>query len=248
MSRPKKFSHYNADKIQSELIEAVVESYEETGELKITANEFNLSPLKIRKILITAGVYQNKVSDEVNELYKQGKTTQQIMEITGLKKSSVNGYLPYSKIIYKSDIVSRNAVRIQVYRNRKAAIELLHNKPDENILWSAIIAFQGYPFHTYSGIPFLYNIPMEKKGIYSKEVSVVCKNKRENLTWSYILWAYKKIHKSKENIIEKPDVIAAIQENSYIYPIFYRLGLIDVPEKIAKRMELKRLRKRGTME
>lgn len=143
MSRPKKFSHYNADKIQSELIEAVVESYEETGELKITANEFNLSPLKIRKILITAGVYQNKVSDEVNELYKQGKTTQQIMEITGLRKSSVNGYLPYSKIIYKSDIVSRNAVRIQVYRNRKAAIELLHNKPDENILWSAIIAFQG---------------------------------------------------------------------------------------------------------
>lgn len=54
MPRPKKFPDYNADKIQKELIKAVVESYEETGELKITANEFSLSPLKIRKMLITA--------------------------------------------------------------------------------------------------------------------------------------------------------------------------------------------------
>ena len=38
MPRPKKFPDYNADKIQKELIKAVVESYEETGELKITAN------------------------------------------------------------------------------------------------------------------------------------------------------------------------------------------------------------------
>ena len=44
MPRPKKFPDYNADKIQKELIKAVVESYEETGELKITANEFSLSP------------------------------------------------------------------------------------------------------------------------------------------------------------------------------------------------------------
>ena len=32
-----------------ELVNAVAESYKETGELKITANEFNTSPLKIRK-------------------------------------------------------------------------------------------------------------------------------------------------------------------------------------------------------
>lgn len=39
-----------------ELINAVAESYEETGELKITANKFHMSLLKIRKMLITAGV------------------------------------------------------------------------------------------------------------------------------------------------------------------------------------------------
>ena len=34
MPRPKKFPDYNADKIQKELIKAVVESYEETWRAK----------------------------------------------------------------------------------------------------------------------------------------------------------------------------------------------------------------------
>lgn len=50
MSRPKIQPDYNAEKVVKELINAVVESYEETGELKITANEFNMSPLKIRNV------------------------------------------------------------------------------------------------------------------------------------------------------------------------------------------------------
>lgn len=243
MPRPKKFPDYNADKIQKELIKAVVESYEETGELKITANEFSLSPLKIRKMLITAGVYWNEVSDEVNELYRQGKTVQQIMEITGLKKSSVNGYLSYSKIIYKSDIVSMNAARIQVYRKRKVSVELLNNKPDEDTLWSAITAFQDYPFHTFSGLPFLYKIPVGRKGILNRELWVDRRDKSKSLTWSSVLLAYEKVRELDDKIVEKPKDIGDIRGISYIYPIFYRLGLIDVPEKIAARMELKRTRK-----
>lgn len=243
MPRPKKFPDYNADKIQKELIKAVVESYEETGELKITANEFSLSPLKIRKMLITAGVYWNEVSDEVNELYRQGKTVQQIMEITGLKKSSVNGYLPYSKIIYKSDIVSMNAARIQVYRKRKVSVELLNNKPDEDTLWSAITAFQDYPFHTFSGLPFLYKIPVGRKGILNRELWVDRRDKSKSLTWSSVLLAYEKVRELDDKIVEKPKDIGDIRGISYIYPIFYRFGLIDVPEKIAARMELKTTRK-----
>lgn len=230
-----------------ELIKAVVESYEETGELKITANEFSLSPLKIRKMLITAGVYWNEVSDEVNELYRQGKTVQQIMEITGLKKSSVNGYLPYSKIIYKSDIVSMNAARIQVYRKRKVSVELLNNKPDEDTLWSAITAFQDYPFHTFSGLPFLYKIPVGRKGILNRELWVDRRDKSKSLTWSSVLLAYEKVRELDDKIVEKPKDIGDIRGISYIYPIFYRFGLIDVPEKIAARMELKTTRKRGIM-
>ncbi len=77
MSRPKIQPDYNAEKVMKELVNAVAESYEENGELRITANEFNMSPLKIRKMLITAGVYHSEMSDEINELYSEGKSISQ---------------------------------------------------------------------------------------------------------------------------------------------------------------------------
>lgn len=51
MGRPRKKPHYDSEKIMKELIDAVVESFEETGELKLTAAEFEMSPIKIRKLL-----------------------------------------------------------------------------------------------------------------------------------------------------------------------------------------------------
>ena len=48
MARPQKKPHYDAEKIMKELMLAVAESYEGTGELKLTAAEFALSPIKIR--------------------------------------------------------------------------------------------------------------------------------------------------------------------------------------------------------
>lgn len=58
MDRPKKKPEYDAEKIMKELVATVSEPYEETGELKQTAEEFSmLFALKIRKFLITAGTY-----------------------------------------------------------------------------------------------------------------------------------------------------------------------------------------------
>lgn len=53
------------EKVMNELLDAVKESYNETDELKQTAEEFDMSALKIRKLLITAGVYYNELSDQV---------------------------------------------------------------------------------------------------------------------------------------------------------------------------------------
>lgn len=65
----------------------------------MTAEEFDMSPLKIRKLLITAGAYSNAISDEVNRLYESGKSVEEIRIIMGLRKSSINGYLPYTKSV-----------------------------------------------------------------------------------------------------------------------------------------------------
>lgn len=54
-----------------------------------------------------------------------------------------------------------------------------------------------------------------------------------------VMLAYEKIRELDGQIVEKPKNIGDIRGISYIYPIFYRFGLIDVPEKVAARMELK---------
>lgn len=60
MARPKKHTTYDADRIMKELTAALVGAYEEKGELKTTADEFEMSALKVRKFLITAGEYHNE--------------------------------------------------------------------------------------------------------------------------------------------------------------------------------------------
>ena len=122
MSRPKKKPQYDSDKIIKDLTAAVSESFKETGELKLTADEFGLSAIKIRKLLITAGVYSNDISDEVNALYNQGKSVTEIEQITGLSKSSVNGYLPYNKVVYNQSELSLNADRIKKFRSRRETV------------------------------------------------------------------------------------------------------------------------------
>ena len=126
MARPKTKQVYDTEKIMKELLAAVVDSYEETGELKLTAEEFGMSALKIRKLLITAGAYHNDLSDQVNDLFAQGKTVAEIGQIIGLGKSSINGYLPYTKAVYNPKELSQNAERIKLFRSRQNAVSDLN--------------------------------------------------------------------------------------------------------------------------
>lgn len=72
MARPQKKPKYDAKKIMKDLMISVAESYEESRELKTVAVEFDLSPIKIRKLLITAQekglvteIYTNEIFEEV---------------------------------------------------------------------------------------------------------------------------------------------------------------------------------------
>lgn len=98
--------------------------------LQTIADELNrqgikgLNPLKVRKLLITVGVYKSKTADQVLELWIAGNSVKNIQEQMSLSRASVNSYLPYSKIIYKLDEVpggerSVNADRQKLFRDRK---------------------------------------------------------------------------------------------------------------------------------
>ena len=118
-------------------------------------------------------------------------------------------------------------------RERKEAVERLQKEVNTDLLWNAVIAFQNYPFHTYSGLPFSYTIKVGRNGEFNKELLINRRDKSKSLTWSSVVIALEKALNLKGNIISRSKEIGDIRGISYIYPIFYRLGLIDVPEHIA---------------
>ncbi len=231
--------NYNAQNIMKRLIEAVSECYESTGELKRTADEFSMSALKIRKLLVTAGLYSNDISDEICKLYSEGKTIAEIQEITGLGKSSVNGYLPYTKVVYKPEELSLNADRIIIYRERQRVVDKLCIELDETVLFDAIVLFQNYPFYTLSGLPFEYRIKKCQDGLIDSVIEIKSNKFRMDLPWSVFMSAFDKALELRGEIIDNPGSLGDTKDVTYIFPIFYRLGLIEVPDQVAEKMQLK---------
>lgn len=251
MGRSKKKPDYDVSKIDQELLDNVSKAYTDILKhsvgfsssddssyrlIEIVAEDFNMSPMKMRKLLITAGVYKNDTSELIGKLKSEGKTLQEIQSITGLSRSSVNGYLPYSKVIYKNTESSVGADRIKLYRTRQKCLKELQKELTEEKLWECMILYQDFLFHTVSGLPFKYKMNIGRKGEYTKEIIINRRQESKTLTWSSVILAFNNAIKKKGNVIEKPKALGDIRGVSYIYPILYEFGVIDVPESAAIKM------------
>ncbi|MCD8328839.1 MAG: hypothetical protein LUC25_07085 [Ruminococcus sp.] len=214
MSRNKKKPTYDSQQILSDMMTAAVEIYSKTKSLQKTANELDLNPIKIRKLLITANCYRSEIADNVQRLLEE-KSVSEIMTITGLSKSSVNSYLPYAKPPYKAEELSVNAERIQLYRKRRAAVEKLTKTTTFENLWDAIILFEGYPFQISKGLKFTYTVHGGEMKISRKEKAV---------TRSSVEMAHKRALEGGVTGPKKMGVFGA----SYLYPVFVRLGVISM--------------------
>ena len=210
----------------SDLMDVVTGIYEETGELKRTAEEIGLSPLKVRKILVTAGVYENELAEEVNRLFREGRTPLDIQKLTGLGRSSVNGYLPYTKVPYKTDEVSLNAERIRLFRERQVCVESLRDDMTEELLWEAVVAFQNYRFLTISGLPFTYTLKVGRNGEYNRELLISRRKESKSLAWSSVRMAFEKAKEMQGEAVMRPKQIGDIRGISYIYAMFLRWGIV----------------------
>lgn len=94
----------------------IVKAYENLQSLEEVSYRYGISSAKVKKILITAGAYENETSKRVRELSAAGKSIPEIAEELGISKSCVNMYLPYKKGDYGSDTPSINALRIRKCR------------------------------------------------------------------------------------------------------------------------------------
>ena len=78
-----------------------------------------------------------------------------------------------------------------------------------------------------------YEIKKGKNGEYTKELWIDRREKSKSLAWSSVLLALKNI---KEKVVEKPKALGDIRGVTYIYGMFYRFGLIDVPDEVKEKM------------
>lgn len=143
-------------KIMEQFTNCIVEAYMSgagggsVNSLRQISEQFGITLMKTRKILITVGVYHTEISEQVISLWENGKNISEIMQETGLSRSSVHSYLPYTKMIYNADELSLYAERCRLYRKRKQEIEKLHCCMDkslellENHLWETLKLFSGY--------------------------------------------------------------------------------------------------------
>lgn len=64
--RKKLKPEYDAGKKLKEQMDAVVALYDSEMSLQAISDELGLNPIKVRKQLITAGVYESEVAEKVN--------------------------------------------------------------------------------------------------------------------------------------------------------------------------------------
>lgn len=60
--------------------EDIIKSYNAEGSIKKVAALFRISEQKVRKVLIDAGQYESDMSIQVNDLYEQGYSVENIAE------------------------------------------------------------------------------------------------------------------------------------------------------------------------
>ena len=241
--RKKLKPEYDAGKNLKEQMESAVALYDSEMSLQAIGDELGLNPIKVRKLLITAGVYESEVAEKVQATFQEYRETQDyktsILSTANtlkLSKASVTSYLPYKKGVYfqstEKEKISVGAERQRRYR----AVRKLRTEPTEEHLWKVVLLYAGVRFKTYSGLPFTYEIRKGRNGQYTKELWI---NRRENsksLAWSSVLLALGNIKKVGE-VVERPKALGDIRGVTYIYGMFYRFGLINVPDEAKEKMK-----------
>ena len=240
--RKKLKPEYDAGKNLKEQMESAVALYDSEMSLQAIGEELGLNPIKVRKLLITAGVYESEVAEKVQATFQEYRETQDyktsILSTANtlkLSKASVTSYLPYEKGVYFPSAADKEKISVGAERQRRyRAVRKLRTEPTEEHLWEVVLLYAGARFKTYSGLPFTYEIRKGRNGQYTKELWIDRRENSKSLAWSSVLLALGNIKKVGE-VVERPKALGDIRGVTYIYGMFYRFGLINVPDEAKKR-------------
>ena len=239
--RKKLKPEYDAEKNLKEQMNAAVTLYDSEMSLQAIGNALNLNPIKVRKLLITAGVYESEVAEKVKNTFEEYRETQDyktsILSTSStlqLSKASITSYLPYQKGVYFPSTAEKEKISVGAERQQRyRAMKRWRADPTEENFWGVVLVYAGVKFKTYSGLPFSYEIKKGRNGEYTKELWIDRREKSKSLAWSSVLLALGNI---KGKVVERPKALGDIRGVTYIYGMFYRFGLIDMPDEVKEKI------------
>jgi hypothetical protein len=240
--RKKLKPEYDSGKNLKEQMDAAVSLYKNNS-LQAIADALSLNPIKVRKLLITAGVYESDVAEKVQDTFEEYRETQDyktaILSTAAtleLSKASVTSYLPYKKGVYFPNTADKEKISVGAERQRRyRAMKRWRADPTEENFWDVVVAYAGVKFKTYSGLPFSYEVRKGRSGEYTKELWIDRRESSKSLAWSSVLLALGNV-KEVGAVVDRPKALGDIRGVTYIYGMFYRFGLIDVPDEVKEKM------------
>ena len=242
--RKKLKPEYDAGKRLKEQLDVAVVLYNSEMSLQTIADALSLNPIKVRKLLITAGIYESNVAEMVQRTFNNYRETQSYKDAVlstasalQLSKASVTSYLPYEKGVYFPKEAPVEKISVGAERQRRyRAVRKLRTEPTEEHLWEVVLLYSGVRFKTYSGLPFTYEIRKGRNGQYTKELWIDRRENSKSLAWSSVLLALNNI-KEVGAVVDRPKALGDIRGVTYIYGMLYRFGLIDMPDKVNGKMK-----------
>ena len=235
---------YDAGKNLKEQMKRAVAYYDSEMSLQAIGDELGLNPIKVRKLLITADVYESDAAKKVKNTFEEYRKTQDhktailsTAAVLKLSNASVTSYLPYEKGVYFPSVADKKKISVGAERQRRyRAVRKLRTEPTEEHLWEVVLLYAGVRFKTYSGLHFTYEIRKGRNVQYTKELWIDRRENSKSLAWSSVLLALGNIKKVEE-VVERPKALGDIRGVTYIYGMFYRFGLINVPDEAKEKMK-----------
>ena len=105
--------------INDPIARKVCDIYKAEESMRVVTRATGLNMWTVRKILITAGLYDSERVRQINELRAQGKTTSEIAELLNVTTSMVTGYIPYQRAMHCGLSKTANARKIAQWRRHK---------------------------------------------------------------------------------------------------------------------------------
>lgn len=99
--------------------------------------------------------------------------------------------------------------------------------PTADNLWAAVVAFEGYPLKTTSGLEFSYRFKVNRHGRPGNELQI--SRKAKTITRSSVEMALTMVIDKNKPLpvrMTTPKELGVFGA-SYIYPLFIRLGLVE---------------------